>query len=208
LTDPSARRPARVWPPAAAWLLLSGVLGVAAVAAFGIDTRLLDWQPDAARSQAWRWWSAAFVHFSVLHLLANLLATALVAAYGWAARVPREVALAWLVAWPFTHLPLWTKPELLHYGGLSGVLHAGVAAVTVYLVMRGRGAHRAIGWMMLVGQSVKLLAEQPWGAALHPPTELDVAVAPLAHAAGTLAGALCTVLTLTLRRHDARPGAS
>jgi len=184
------------------------MLGVAAVAAFGIDSQWLDWQPEAARSQAWRWWSAAFVHFSVLHLLANLLATALVAAYGWAARVPREVALAWLVAWPMTHLPLWAKPELLHYGGLSGVLHAGVAAVTVYLVMRGRGAHRAIGWMMLVGQSVKLLVEQPWGAALHPPTELDVAVAPLAHAAGTFAGALCTVLVLTLGRHNESKAAS
>jgi rhomboid family GlyGly-CTERM serine protease len=186
--------------PAALWLVVNVGLGVAAVVAFQLDSDWLDWQPDAAHTQVWRWWSAAFVHFSLLHLLANLLATALVGAYGWAARVPREVTLAWLVAWPLGHLPLWAKPELLHYGGLSGVLHAGVAAVTVYLVMRGRGAHRAIGWMMLVGQSIKLLVEQPWGAALHPPTELDVAVAPLAHAGGTLAGALCSVLALTLTR--------
>ncbi len=96
LTDAAARAASRWSRPAAAWLLLSAVLGVAAVAAFGVDRDVLDWQPDAARVQAWRWWSAAFVHFSTLHLLANLLATALVAAYGWAARVPREVALAWL----------------------------------------------------------------------------------------------------------------
>lgn len=182
--------------PAALWLVLSALLALGAMAAWWVPDDLLDWQPALASSQAWRWWSAAFVHWTLMHLLANLLATALVAAYGWAARVPVEVALAWLVAWPFTHVALWLKPELLHYAGLSGVLHAGVAAVTLWLVLRGQGAHRTIGWMMLVGQSVKLLVEEPWGAALHPPTELDVAVAPLAHASGTLAGALCTLLAL------------
>ena len=182
--------------PAALWLALSALLALGAMVAWWFPNELLDWQPALASSQAWRWWSAAFVHWTVMHLLANLLATALVAAYGWAARVPAQVAWAWLVAWPFTHVALWAKPELLHYAGLSGVLHAGVAAVTVWLVLRGQGAHRTIGWMMLVGQSVKLLVEEPWGAALHPPTELDVAVAPLAHASGTVAGALCTLLAL------------
>jgi hypothetical protein len=78
---------------------------------------------------------------------------------------------------------------------------------TAWLVLRGQGAHRTIGWMMLVGQSVKLLVEEPWGAALQPPTELDVAVAPLGHATGTLAGALCTLLALywTRQRRAASP---
>jgi hypothetical protein len=93
-----------------------------------------------------------------------------VAAYGWAARVPSPVAWAWIASWPFTHLALWAKPELLHYGGLSGVLHGGVAATTVWLVLRGQGAQRTVGWMMLIGQSVKLLVEEPWGAAIHPPS--------------------------------------
>jgi rhomboid family GlyGly-CTERM serine protease len=185
------------------WLLVSALLGLAAVLAWCIDSAALDWQPRLAWSEPWRWWSAAFVHWSPLHLLANLLATALVAAYGWAARAPRAVALAWLAAWPFTHLALLARPELAHYGGLSGVLHAGVAAATVWLVMRGHGAQRAIGWMMLIGQSVKLFVEAPWGAALHAPGELDVAVAPLAHASGSIAGALCTLLVLRLGRPSA-----
>jgi len=189
--------------PAMLWLAISALLATGAIVAWWLHSDWLDWQPALAWSQAWRWWSAGLVHWTLLHLLANLLATALVAAYGWAARVPAEVALAWLVAWPLTHVALWAKPELLHYGGLSGVLHAGVAAVTVWLVLRGRGAHRTIGWMMLIGQSVKLLVEEPWGAALHLPTELDVAVAPLAHASGTLAGALCTLLALRWARHRA-----
>ena len=119
------------------WLLLAAALAAASVLAWWGDTVWLDWQPQRAWPEAWRWWTAALVHWTPMHLGANLLATALVAAYGWAARVPPAVALAWLASWPFTHLALWAKPELLHYGGLSGVLHAGVAAATLWLVLRG-----------------------------------------------------------------------
>lgn len=180
--------------------MLNAALALAAVAAWSVQRHRLDWQPALVWSEPWRWWSAALVHGSLLHLVANLLAAALVAAYGWAARVPAVVAWAWLVSWPLTHLALLAKPELLHYGGLSGVLHGGVAAVTVWLVLRGQGAQRTIGWMMLAGQVVKLLVEEPWGAALHPPAELDVAVAPLAHASGSVAAGLCTLLALALTR--------
>jgi len=186
--------------PGVLWLMISALLALAALLSWWVDTARLDWQPQLAWPEAWRWWSAAFVHWSLLHLLANLLATALVAAYGWAARVSAAVALAWIAAWPFTHLALLAKPELLHYGGLSGVLHAGVAAATVWLVLRGQGAQRVVGWLMLVGQSVKLLVEEPWGAALHAPTELDVSVAPLAHASGSIAGALLALMALRLTR--------
>jgi hypothetical protein len=61
--------------------------------------------------------------------------------------------------------------------------------------------------MMLVGQSLKLLVEEPWGAVIHPPTELDVAVAPLAHATGSVAGVLCALLALYLTRQPARQDA-
>lgn len=184
--------------PGVLWLLLGALLGCGAGLAWSVDGSRLDWQPQLW-PQAWRWWSAAFVHWTPLHLLLNLLATALVAAYGWTARVPRAVALAWLASWPFTHLALLARPELLHYGGLSGVLHAGAAATSLWLALRGRGASRAIGWLMLAGQGVKLLVEEPWGAVLHTPSELDVAVAPLAHASGSIAGALLTLLALRPR---------
>ena len=187
-----ARRPARLW------LAVCALLGLASLAVWPIERTLIDWQPQRAWPEAWRWWSAALVHFTPLHLGANLLATALVAAYGWAARVPPVVALAWIASWPFTHLALGAKPELLHYGGLSGVLHGGVAAATLWLVLRGHGAARTIGWLMLIGQGLKLLFEMPWGAAIQAPSELDVAVAPLSHASGSIAGAVCTLLALRL----------
>jgi rhomboid family GlyGly-CTERM serine protease len=205
LTEPARRAGwrARLRRPGTAWLAISALLAGGALLSWFGGSAGWDWQPHLAAHQPWRWWSAALVHLSLLHLLANLLATALVAAYGWAARAPVEIALAWLAAWPLTHLALLAKPELTHYGGLSGVLHAGVAAVSVLLVMRAAGAQRFIGWMMLIGQAIKLLVEESWGAALHPPTELDVAVAPLAHAAGSLAGALFAWLALRLTRRSA-----
>ena len=181
------------------WLALCAVLALASVLAARSAPGLLEWQPQRAWPEAWRWWSAALVHYTPMHLGANLLATALVAAYGWAARVPAVVALAWLASWPFTHLALLAKPELAHYGGLSGILHAGAAA-SMALLLRGNGAQRTIGALMLAGQGVKLLLEEPWGAALHAPSELDVAVAPLAHASGSIAGALLTLLALRLAR--------
>ncbi len=182
--------------PGVLWLLLSSALALATLLAHPVDAALLDWQPQRAWPEIWRWWSSALVHLTPQHLAANLLATVLVATYGWSSRVPSAVAWAWLASWPVTHLALWARPELLHYGGLSGVLHGGVAATSVWLALRGTGSQRVIGGLMLVGQGAKLLLEAPWGAAVHPPGQFGVAVAPLAHASGSLAGALLTVIVL------------
>ena len=62
-------------------------------------------------------------------MLANMLGLVVVAVLGRVAQVPAVVALAWLVSWPLLHLALLMQPALAHYGGLSGVLHAGVAVV-------------------------------------------------------------------------------
>jgi hypothetical protein len=51
----------------------------------------------------------------------------------------------------------------------------GMAATSLWLVLRGDGAQRVVSWMMLVGQGIELLLEEPWGLALHAPGELDVA---------------------------------
>jgi hypothetical protein len=49
---------------------------------------------------------------------------------------------AWVCAWPLTQLGLLMRPDLSHYGGLSGVLHAGAAIVALHLVWRGARARR------------------------------------------------------------------
>ncbi len=174
--------------PGRAWIALGALLALGALGAAALPAAWLDWQPALAWREPWRWWTAAFVHFAPLHLVANLLATAAVVAWGTVARVPAAAAWAWGTAWPMTHLALLAQPDLRHYGGLSGVLHAGVAVVAVWLLVHARGARRAIGGVVLAGLTVKILGEAPWRLALDPAPGWGVAVAPLAHAAGALAG--------------------
>jgi hypothetical protein len=83
------------------------------------------------------------------------------------------------------------RPELAHFGGLSGVLHAGVAVVVVWLVVRTRGRPRMLGAAIGLGLLAKILLETPWGPTLRHGNGWDIAVAPLAHATGALAGLVC-----------------
>ena len=186
------------------WIAASALLGLGALAGLGLPPAALDWQPTLASSQPWRAWSAAIVHLSALHLAANLAGVALVAALGFVARVPRRSVLAWFVAWPLTHLALLARPDLVHYAGLSGVLHAGVAVVAVHLIATARGLRRAIGLALLGGLALKVASETPWAAqALRHPAGWDIAIAPFAHASGLVAGALASALGEALARRRA-----
>ena len=138
------------------------------------------------------------VHYSGQHLIANLAGVALAGVFGVAALVPPRMAVAWLAAWPLTHIGLLVKPELAHYGGLSGVVHAGFAIVVAYVLIAGTRRQRIVGSLVLIGFLGKLLSESPWGAALRYPPDWDIAVAPIAHATGALAGAACAVVALLL----------
>ncbi|MEN9893771.1 MAG: hypothetical protein RLY78_4066 [Pseudomonadota bacterium] len=80
---------------------------------------------------------------------------------------------------------------LHHYGGLSGVLHAGVAVLAVALWRAPDAARRRVGRVLAAGLLVKLLAEQPWGPVLSWDAGLGMARVPLAHLAGALAGLAC-----------------
>lgn len=171
------------------WLAAAAVLGALALAGLATPPAALDWQPALAGREPWRAWSAAAVHLSTLHLVANLTGTALVGTLGFVAAVPHRSVLAWFVAWPLTHFALLARPDLVHYAGLSGVLHAGVAVVAVHLIASARGARRAIGFALLAALALKVTSETPWTAeALRHPAGWDIAVAPFAHASGLVAG--------------------
>jgi rhomboid family GlyGly-CTERM serine protease len=159
----------------------------------------LAWVPALVWSEPWRMWSAAWVHLSTQHLLANLAGAALVLLLGWVARLPREAAWAWALAWPLTHLGLLLAPELLRYGGLSGVLHAGVAVAAVGLVRTApQRRERVLGALLLVGLCAKVLGERPWADTLVRPPGWNIAVAPLAHASGTVCGVLLALWLVRL----------
>ena len=183
--------------PGLPWQALCALAGAGALlawlAGWGVAWR---WQPELAITQPWRALTAGWVHLSGLHLAANLAGTALVAALGQAAGCGRRAALAWALAWPLTHLALLAQPSLAFYGGLSGVLHAAVAVAAWQLLRTGRGApraHRAIGAALLAGLLVKVLLESPWAGPLRQVPGWDIPIAPLAHAAGALAGWLCAL---------------
>ena len=191
-------------PAPRAWLALTLLLALAALGGWWAPRTLLDWQPSLGLREPWRALSAVAVHYSALHLGANLAGAALVGALGVAARVPLGIVLAWLVAWPLTHLGLLMRPDLAHYGGLSGVLHAGVAAAALWLLARERGRRQLIGAAVLALLLVKILAESPWGPAVQARAGWDIVVAPFAHATGAIGGLLCArlALLLTPSRHD------
>jgi len=184
-----------------AWCWLAAVLAAGSVLAAWLDPRQLDWQPGLALAQPWRCWSAAWVHWSDGHRWANVAGTLLVAALGWRAHCDRFDTLAWFLAWPLTHLGLLMQPALAHYGGLSGVLHAGVVVAALALLDRERGARRMLGAAILLGVALKVGLEQPWLGALRRVPGWDIAIAPGAHLSGALMGAGCALAVTIWRRH-------
>ncbi|TMH10739.1 MAG: hypothetical protein E6H65_11855 [Betaproteobacteria bacterium] len=192
-------------PPRWAWAGVAALLGVMALIAWPLAPSRLDWQPALALSQPWRAWSAVAIHYSALHLAANLAGALLVGALGHVAHAPPRSVVAWLVAWPLTQAALLVEPELLHYGGLSGVLHAGVAVVALHLLFVGPARLRLIGAAILAVLLAKVASETPWAGALRHPAGWDIAVAPLAHASGVLTGAACSLVAELLHRRRTKP---
>lgn len=177
----------RAWTALAAVLALLALLGQLAPAA------AIDWQPALAASQPWRAWTSAGLHYSGLHLGANLAGLCGVALLGTAGRLPWRSALAWAVAWPLSGFGLLLRPDLGHAGGLSGVLHAGVAVAAVHLLCTRHRRERLIGCALAIGLSAKVLAEAPWAAPLRYFPGVDIAVAPAMHASGLAAGLACAL---------------
>lgn len=180
-------------PATRAWIALAGIGAAGSLLGGWLPAGALDWQPALAWTEPWRWITAAFVHWSPLHLGANLAGAAVVAAFGWTAALPARAALAWALAWPLTHGALLMQPALAHYGGLSGVLHAGVAVAATAVASQEAGRRRRIGLAVLAGLALKIILERPWAGPLSYPQGWDIAVAPLAHAGGALAGVACAL---------------
>ena len=166
-------------------------------------TPSLDWQPALAHAEPWRAWTAVFVHLSDRHLVANLAGSVAVAAWGAVARLPARSVVAWLIAWPLVQWGLLVQPELRHYGGLSGVLHAGVAVVAVHLACCGTRVQRRIAAAVLAVLVAKLLTESPWAGAVSHPPGWDIAIAPGAHVSGVMAGAIVSLLAEGVHRASA-----
>ncbi len=134
-----------------AWVVLAALLCVGAVVVTAISAEggaalataplatALDWRPALGLHQPWRLWTCAWVHGSAAHLLVNAAGALVVAFVGWRARLPPSAAFAWFLAWPLTQVAMAALGSdrvgaaMPHYGGLSGVLHAGAIVLGLSL---------------------------------------------------------------------------
>jgi hypothetical protein len=224
------------------WLALAAVLAAMAWmlanvfdATHGGNTSAwhsLDLQPRLGMAQPWRWLTAAWVHWGTTHMTINIIGAGALAWLGWAARMSRAAALAWLIAWPLTQLLLlglagmgpdaWAALGLppnvasalttvpTHYGGLSGVLHAGISIVGIWLVLTNHDAKRWAGAALCVTVVGKVAWEATRPArtlgSLDDATPITSVTA--AHAAGLLAGALCAIVVLAVLEAGRGPAAA
>ncbi|MDR7269715.1 rhomboid family GlyGly-CTERM serine protease [Pelomonas saccharophila] len=184
------------------WLMLCAALAALSLLAWPLPREALDWQPALVLPQPWRAVTAAFVHWTPLHLAANLAGCAVLALLGWRAGLGPREALAGLIALPLTQLGLLLRPELQHYAGLSGELHA-LAAVAALTLFTRRSREHFIGAAIAVGLVIKLLLEDPLGPVLRSTPGFDFEVAPWAHLCGAVAGTLAW--GLTMRRSEKPP---
>lgn len=199
--------------PGRAWLLVAMALAIGSMVAWIQPPQVqaaMAWRPELAATQPWRAVSAAWLHWSPQHLIANLAGCAVIGLLGIAARLTARDAAAWLLAWPLTQFGLLIEPSLERFGGASGVLHAGVAVAAIGM-MRMRASHgreRVIGLLIGVGLAVKVAAERPLSApALRHWDGWNIAIAPLAHLMGLIAGVATALLcALAARAWASRTG--
>jgi hypothetical protein len=195
-----------------AWTGVALALGLPALLGLMPPPALPDhWtlHPSAGlRQDPLNFWTCAWVHANTRHLLANLTGLGLILGLGWLLKLGPRSALAWLLAWPLTHLALLLDHRLDTYYGLSGVLHAGLSIVATSLIARPDHPPEpplkwtaTYGWALLLGVLAKCWLENPDWQALLPRPGLGMNAAPMSHWAGALVGIGIT-LTLSLpRRH-------
>jgi hypothetical protein len=93
--------------PGLAWVVLAAVLALGSLVMADATVAGWGWRRSG---EAWRWWTAAWVHLQGAHLAANLAGALAVGAFGWAAQARAKDAVAWFLAWPATHALLSMAP--------------------------------------------------------------------------------------------------
>jgi rhomboid family GlyGly-CTERM serine protease len=138
-------------------------------------------------SHPWTLWTAPLVHLSVAHALANCFALAALlgmAALGGGKPLLLRYLIGLLIAWPLSTLSLMLCPQVSYYVGLSGLVHAGVALLGVFLLQ----GSRYLGLTLLLGLAVKLWQEQAWVQPVVWSADWGFHVVVVAHLYGAVVG--------------------
>lgn len=165
----------------------------------------LEYRADALLHEPWRALTGHLVHLGWLHAALNGAALWIVARL-FAPDLPAaRQAIVLAVAAVVVSLALaWAWPAIAWYRGLSGLVHALYFAGAAHWLVRARGHGVRALWLpavLLAGGVLKVLFEQPGGAATPYAEWLGAPVVPQAHLAGAACG---TVLALLFAATDAR----
>jgi rhomboid family GlyGly-CTERM serine protease len=189
-SDGDRGTPGRITAPRT-WLLGGVVVACLATQAGGdpIDAWLRFERAAVLTGQLWRIVSCHFVHLSGQHLAMNLGGLAVIAAvFGREYRAAGWVLIG-AVAMPVIALGLIVlSPQVTWYVGLSGILHAAVAAG---LVSWWRSGTRGFAGLLALALIVKLGYEQWVGSSA---LLADLPVVVDAHLYGAVAGLLAALV--------------
>ena len=183
------------------WLSLCVLHAVASMLVWWMGERLaawMIWRADDWDDRPWSLWSSAWVHMNTQHLISNQLAVGALAAMAWVLKPGLRASLAWLLTWPVIPLVLPYWPHIGYYAGLSGLIHAAVAVVGVYLVAGRTTVPMARRWggMLLLGLVTKLLIERAWHWPVVWSDNLGISVVQASHLVGAVAGMVAAFAVL------------
>lgn len=174
------------------WLILALLLLLAALALLGDPARAgLRYDREAiAAGEVWRLLSGHFVHLGWSHVALNGLGLMLIGYLVMAEFVAWQWLLITAAAVAGIDLGFWyLQPQLAWYVGLSGLLHAWLAAGTV----RGIAARKREFWFIGAFLAGKLLYEQCFGALPGSEGTTGGPVVVAAHLYGALSGTLAAL---------------
>ncbi len=157
----------------------------------GISHWLVYERTHLESGQWWRLISGHWVHFSPAHLVYNTLALA-IAGYFIETRLHGRMLFLCLTGAVTTGLSVyWLAPELMFYGGLSGIVNTTVAylCLSAFFIIKTRRRWLFVVLLMLL--LAKLIVELITGASLFVhDLGRGVTPVPLAHVAGAFTGLL------------------
>lgn len=165
------------------------------------------WQPVLWKSAPWTPWTAPLEHFVFAHALANNLALASLAVLGSLVSAQPRDALALLLAWPLSTLGLILWPDVDGYYGLSSVVHAAAAVLTIRaLSSPSTSSISRIGQWMAIGLLFKLALERGWSMPVGFESSWGFNVVFAAHLTGAVAGSAMALIVHAADVIQIRPG--